>query len=147
MYKQLTATQIINERKNEIINEVQDIEAEIRAMQERMESLAMKRDRRLFEYDLLDKFDSRNDTRFTHIDAEDASARRMSRSSRVSIEDCIKEIFDNAGRPIKIGKLIEELEKYNYQWSTPASAYQYLTKIHILDKVPQTHGYYQLHRF
>lgn len=68
------------------------------------------------------------------------------RVDTMRIDDMLKKIMDDFGKPVKIGDIIEALEKYEIRWSSYTSAYNRLLNMGLLEKVPQTHGYYQIHR-
>lgn len=124
---------VIRSRQAEIVNEVHTIEEEIRACHKRIEELTQKRDLRIAEHDLLDKVEDRG----IIVDLGNTSKR-----SQMNFEDCMKRIFDNAGRPMKMSEIINELEKFNYIWSSYHSAYQRITGAGIVQVI--TRGYYQL---
>lgn len=131
----ITTQQIIEERQKELINEVQDLEQLIRNKQLELESLIQLRDRRIMEHDILD--------RVPRADMFSMREGEVTRS-RLTFEDCLKLIFEHAGRPVRMTELIDALETYNYKWSNYATAYNYITRTPHVENVAR--GYYQLRR-
>jgi alanyl-tRNA synthetase len=131
----LDADHVVKARQNEIINEVGEIEQEVKELQERIEKLQTKRQMRIAEYELLDRMQDRSLV---------FSSSKTGRVDRLTFEDCIKRIFDNKGRPMKISEILKELEKFNFVSSSYQSAYSQITKKGIVE--PVSRGYYQLVR-
>jgi hypothetical protein len=129
----LSVDYVVRSRQAEIVKEVQSIEDEIRLAYQKIEELKQLRDLRIAEHDILDKADDRGII---------IGLGQTTKRSSLAFEDCIKRIFDNAGKPLRMKELIEELEKFNYIWSNYANAYNHITKSGHVQAVIR--GYYQL---
>jgi hypothetical protein len=141
----VTADEVIKNRQSELIIEINEIEKLEMEMRQQLEMLNHKKRLRLMEYEMMEKFDERNMVSFTTTTTTIEIGRKKS-SDKLSFEDTLKQVMDNAGRPITIGQIITELEKFGHQWSKYVSAYNYLTNSGMIEKVPQTRGIYQLIR-
>lgn len=110
---QVTTTEIIANRKKQIFNRSQEIRQRIYDLEAEKESLIREEAYLMAEHDMLERIDMKGLIVDTVKRTQD----------RVMIEDAVREIFDEYGRPVKIKELIDELEKYGFQWSTYANAY------------------------
>lgn len=128
----ITSNQIIEERKKQIHNELYDIAEEIQKHKAALERLEYLRTFRLAEFDMLDR----------HVDRGQFIAHSSRSTKRMHIEDAIRSIFDGAGKPLRIGDVIEQLERFGFLWSSYQSAYAAITNF---DNVQFTgaRGYYQ----
>lgn len=143
----ITADDVISKRQTELMSEIMDIDDELKELEERVHSLKIKRDEKIMEYDLFCRMEERNEIRITTTSTtvEIRGRRgRLNQSDKLSFEDVVKQIFDKAGRPMRISELIERLEKFGYKWSKYGSAFNYITTSHVVEKVAR--GYYQIIR-
>lgn len=140
----ITADEVIRSRQGEIFNRVQTIESELGKMELQKVQLALEKERLLMEHDILD---AHTDRGHLSVTTTTTTTVRMGTKDKLSFEDTAKKIFENAGRPLQIGEIIEQLEKFGYQWSTYQGAYGYITKCtSSIAKVPQCRGMYQFMR-
>lgn len=138
----ITADDVIRARQTEIFNRVQSIEHELRRLEQQKKQLENEKERLMMEYKILDSYHDRGILSVTTT----TTTMRMETRDKIVIEDTIKKIFDNVGRPMRMAEIINELEKFGYKWSRYETAYSYLSKVPILEKVPQTRGIFQLRR-
>lgn len=123
---------IVEERKKQIHNELMDVEQSIQQCKATLEKLEYTRRFRLAEYEMLEK----------HVDRGQLIGHHSNQIKRMHIEDAIRSIFDKAGKPLKIGELIDQLELFGYMWSNYNSAYVAITTFDNV-KFTGARGYYQ----
>lgn len=70
--------------------------------------------------------------------------RRMNKSIKLEVEHVIKDIINNAGRPVKTGELIDELAKQGYKWNKYVTAAGFFKKCSNIEQPYR--GYWQLKR-
>lgn len=141
----ITADEVIKNRQSELIIEINEIEKLEMELRQQLEMLNHKKRLRLMEYEMMERFDERDMVSFTTTTTTVQIGRKKP-SDKLSFEDTLKQVMENAGRPIPIGQIITELEKFGRVWSHYATAYAYLTNSGMIEKVPQTRGIYQLIR-
>lgn len=140
-----TADQVIRERQKEIFNEVQEIEHELQRLERQRESLLARKERLMMEHEILESYHNRRELSVTTTTTTTKTV-RMGTPDRLTFEDTLKKIFDNTGRPMRMSEIIFELKKFGFSWSRYESAYSYIIRCPILEKVPQTRGIFQLRR-
>lgn len=123
---------IVEERKKQINNELIDISNEIQMHTAALERLEYLRNFRLAEYNMLDR----------HIDRGQLIESSPRSIKRMHIEDAIRAIFDGAGKPLRVGDVIERLEKFGFMWSSYQSAYAAITNFDNV-QFAGARGYYQ----
>lgn len=128
-----TQQEVINERKKELFNEIQQIEVEL-------ERLKVLKERRHIEYKMLENIEDRSIIITT---TEQRVEVRKGVGDRLFVEDILREIFDNVGRPMKISEIIEMLKKYNKTWNSYHAAYQFVISTKMLEKTGKR-GYYNI---
>lgn len=132
----MTRDTVIKARQAEIVNEVFEIESRMSELRDELERLAILKEQRMMEHQLLEEVGERS------ILGEHTPGRK---STRLSFEDTLIQIYDNAGRPLRIKELIGELERFGYQWSNYYTAYSYITSSHIVAPTG-ARGYYNVVR-
>lgn len=137
----LTADDVIRSRQAEIFNRVQEIENELQRLEKLKSSLELDKEKLMMEHEILDSYDHRDHLSVTTTTT--TTTFKMRSSDKLTIEDTLRKIFDNAGRPMRMVEVIGELEKFGYQWSRYESAHSYISRLPHIEKVPQTRGMYQ----
>lgn len=124
---------IIEERKKQIINELQDVNQTISELRTQLARLENVRQFRESEYEMLDRTVDRGMI---------ISSQRDNSTSRLLLEDAIKSIFkQHEHEVLKIGDLIDQLEGYGYRWSNYYTSINRLRSIKSLVK-SNRRGYY-----
>lgn len=128
---------IIRNRQAEIFNQVQDIDAEINQLKANINQLEHLKELRIMEHKMLQ-----------NVSDKGLVVEESNRVSRVDLEDALKRIFQEAGRPLKISDLIEGLERYGYMYSKLKyqTAYARLRATRLLESTG-AQGYYNLIRY
>lgn len=121
--------EVVQYRLNEIYNELMDLENEAESLKAKLERNEYLRKVRSAEYRMLQNVKERG-----------AIVAEGGRISRVQYEDVLKKIFDKTGRPMTIGELRDELERFGFDKGNYARDYQRLTDILIYTGA---RGYYQ----
>lgn len=145
--KALTAQEVIKSRQSEIFNELSLMDVREKELIADLEALRMRRDQRRMEYDILGRVEERGMVRVTTSTTTtvEATFERHRPADRLPFEDCLRLIMREAGRPVRVGELISELEKYSYRWNKYVSAHNYVTGCGLLESAGKR-GYYQLIR-
>jgi hypothetical protein len=97
--------------------------------------LEKKREFRIAEADMLDRVEDRStiyDTKRRQGDARD----------RLMFEDAIREIFETAGRPLRLKEIRENLEKYDYTWNNYQQARYHIVSLESIQSAG-AFGFYQ----
>jgi hypothetical protein len=136
---QFTTSEILRNRKQQIFNRTQEINERIYALQMEMQELERERHMLLAEHEILERVDEKA------LIIDTNKQRETQRVSRVMLEDAVRMIFDEAGRPVRIGDLIDELEKYGYVWSKYQSAYARIKSLPFIEDTG-ARGYVQFVR-
>jgi hypothetical protein len=142
--KVITALDVIKNRQAELINEIGEIDQLERELLQQLEALRHKRQLRMFEYDMLDRYDERNTVRITSTSTTTVEYGRHKKADKLGFEDSLKLIMDNAGRPVQLCEIITELEKYGYRWNKYVTAQAYIANSDVVERVSR--GFYQLIR-
>lgn len=132
----LTRDEVIRTRQNELVNEVFTIEEKIKELSEEIERLTILKEQRMMEHQLLEEVGERSIL-------EELSRTSGKKTNRLSFEDCLVQMYDKVGRPLRMKDLIAELEKFGYVWSDYHKAYAYITSTPIV-KSAGVRGYYQV---
>ena len=128
--------EIIHHRSNEIFNEVQDIDRELREIAARAERLTAKKEMLIEEHQMLQNIQDKG------LIASPGS----NKVSRMKLEDALKRIFDRVGRPMSVTEIFEALREFQYQWSTYHAGYQRLFREMDVLESTGARGYYQLRK-
>lgn len=131
----LTRDEVIKARQSELINEVVEIEQRIVELTNELERLALLKEQRAMEYRLLEQLGERSCVDDLVND----------RKSRVSFEDCLITLYERVGRPLRMREIIDEMEKFGYQWSNYWRAYSYIRSLDIVQSTG-ARGYYNIIR-
>ena len=137
----ITADDVIRDRQRAIFNRVQEIEHEKVRLQKQLEALDLEKQKLMMEHDILDSYDHRNHISVTTITT--ITTVRMGSKDKLTFEDTLRKVFDNAGRPLRMVEIINELKKFGYTWSRYESAHSYISRLPHVQKVPQCRGIYQ----
>lgn len=131
----MTHDEIIRIRQAEIFNDVQEIRREIIQLMARVEILNALEKQRVAEHDMLQHVTERGLI----------SGPANKKLDRIGLEDSVKRIFDQAGKPLRIGELLDELEKFGYIWSSYQTGYYRLRQTRLISETG-ARGYYNIIR-
>lgn len=122
-----TNDDIIKMRKNELFTEIQNIDAQLQEMAEATERLMQLKELRYAEHMMLSRIEDKGYI----VDV------KTSKEARVDIEEAVKRIFDDYGRPIALHELIKKLKEYGFIVKR-----EHVVNLDIVQRA--SHGYYQL---
>jgi hypothetical protein len=132
----ITANEIIKHRKNNNFNRTQQIHQRLHELELEEQELRHELELIIAENDMLDHMEGRGIIINTH--------RVGHKPDHLMFEDAVREIFENAGRPIRVKDLISELAKYGYTWSTIQKARYDISNSDLIEKA--SWGYVQRRR-
>lgn len=140
---EFTVNQIISNRKKEIFNKVQDMEQQklelqlqIKELQSQINGVQYNIELLIAEANMLDAVTERG----MLINTEQSARKRG--HDRITFEDAVKEIFREAGGPMKFEDVVAKLEKYGYTY-TKNTVYAKVRNTPFIESAGK-HGYYQL---
>lgn len=131
----MTHDEIIRIRQAEIFNDVQEIRREIIQLMARVETLNALEKQRVAEHNMLQHVTERGLI----------GGPENKKLDRIGLEDSVKRIFDQAGKPLRIGELLDELEKFGYIWSSYQTGYYRLRQTRLISETG-ARGYYNIIR-
>jgi regulator of replication initiation timing len=144
----LTHDEVLQNRKNELFNEITEVDKEIMEYNQKIEQLKRRKALRIAEHHILTDVTDRGivlkSKQLNDIIDESRPTFAINSRNRLHIEDVLKRIFENAGRPLSIGEIISELESFGYIWSDYYKAYSSIRNIGVLERISR--GYYQFIR-
>mgnify|MGYP001497892637 CR=1 FL=1 len=141
----VTAQQVIKKRQAELIDEAQELRRELQALEARKQEIYRRLTEIEIEYSIHESYDDQGRIETVTTVTQTTTTTRRAQHDRLNIEDIVKNIMLSAGRPIQIGEIIDQLERFGYIWSRRTSAYEYLKRLDILMPAGK-HGFYQLRR-
>lgn len=141
----VTAQQVIKKRQAELIDEAQELRRELQALEARKQEIYRRLTEIEIEYSIHESYDDQGRIETVTTVTQTTTTTRRSQHDRLNIEDIVKNIMLSAGRPIQVGEIIDQLERFGYIWSRRTSAYEYLKRLDILMPAGK-HGFYQLRR-
>lgn len=128
-----TYDEIIRTRQTEIFNEVNEIEEKINQHLAAIEKLRSTKEQRIAEYNMLQHIDDRG------------LMDEGKKIARIDFETALKQIFEQSGKPMKVGDLIDRLEEFGYMWSNYQSAWYHIKNADLIQPTG-ARGYYNLIR-
>lgn len=149
--KQLTARDVIRERQEairygimKVQQEIADIDDQVRILDEKNRVLAQSREKLMIEYDVLESFEEgRKIPEDSTKDIFKSSKERMQTADRLSFEDCLYDLMNQAGRALQFAEIRGELEKFGFKWNNYGAAYNYISRQDMITKTDKK-GWYIL---
>jgi|HigsolmetaAR203D_1030402.scaffolds.fasta_scaffold26759_2 hypothetical protein len=148
----IPADEVIRIRQAEIVADIDEIDIRLEEIARQIDALDRerglleeKRRRRLLEHDLWNRYDRGIIVTQTTVEIHGGNIGRKRTADRLPIEECLRRIFEAAGRPLAFSEIRERLEAFGYRWNRYISAHNYLTRKGLLEPTGKR-GFYNLSR-
>jgi predicted nuclease with TOPRIM domain len=142
---EVTLDDVIRERQAELIDRSNAFRARLEEIKAEAEHINREMAKIYLESQMLDAQQDRGVVITRTETFTTTIANGKSPTDRLLFEDALRKVMDNAGRPLRVGQIIEGLGGFGWQWSKYENARRLIAESDILEDAGKM-GYYQLHR-
>lgn len=137
----ITAHDVVRREQIKMMDERQKLNQEKEELSQRLEEISVELAHLHIRSEIMSAYGEGNQ----FITYDQSGNIRQGHRDKILVQDALRKIFDEAGRPMHIQEIREGLAKFGFVWSSDKASYVYITQSGLVSHAGKR-GYYQYRR-